>query len=73
VPESGIECVFAVAFTSRQAMWPMARARCVTFTRGALPAPNVRELSPSQVRGVLRTMSQRAGETMTRHRKKNFS
>jgi len=32
VPESGIECLFAVAFTTGSAMWPTARARCVTFT-----------------------------------------
>jgi AraC-like DNA-binding protein len=32
VPESGVECLFAVAFITGHAMWPTARARRVTFT-----------------------------------------
>jgi AraC-like DNA-binding protein len=32
VPESGIECLFAVALSTGRAMWPTARARHITFT-----------------------------------------
>lgn len=31
VPETGVECLFAVAFITGHAMWPTARARRVTF------------------------------------------